>query len=237
MKGETQEQIVKRIVSFFEILVTKGVSEGIIRQLLLHPDCKTDIDFKSALKAILDLRVEDMLQINGFAKRKATATWTSIQNSIKEVNLAKLQYATGLFNGLGSKKLELLKHFDSKPSVEEVMSIDGFAEKSAQVFVQNCDNFYNFIGDLPITTKQEKTIQTTVEEQDLEGVSFCFTGIRLPEIEEEIVSRGGSIASGVSKKTNYLVTKTKGSGSSKEMEAMQFGTKVLDVEELYSLLK
>lgn len=232
VKSETEEQIIQKVVSFFEILEAKGISEGIIKQLLEHTasNWKT---FKGALSTILNMKVEDMLQIYRFGQRKSAATFQSIQNSVQNVSLAKLQHATGIFSGLGSKKLELLKGFDYKPSVDEVVAIDGFAKKTAQVFVDNWDNFYNFISDLPITIKQETiAVNKDIAEQDLSGKSFCFTGFRLPEVEEQIVNRGGSIASGVSKKTTYLITKSKGSGSSKESKAEQLGVKVMDIQEL-----
>ena len=232
VKSETEEQIIQKVVSFFEILEAKGISEGIIKQLLEHTAANWKT-FKGALSTILNMKVEDMLQIYRFGQRKSAATFQSIQSSVQNVSLAKLQHATGIFSGLGSKKLELLKGFDYKPSVDEVVAIDGFAKKTAQVFVDNWDNFYNFISDLPITIKQETiAVNKDIAEQDLSGKSFCFTGVRLPEVEEQIVNRGGSIASGVSKKTTYLITKSKGSGSSKESKAEQLGVKVMDIQEL-----
>ena len=235
LKTETEEQVIQKVVSFFEILEAKGISEGILKQILEHNNGKWKT-FKEAIDTILKMKPEDMLSIYRFGNRKSTATFNAIQNAVSEVSLAKLQHASGVFMGLGSKKLELLKHFDSKPTVEEVMEIDGFAEKSAKVFVDNWDRFYNFISDLSITIKQEINDKVSEKSLDLIGISFCFTGVRLTEVEKEIVSRGGSLASGVSKKTTYLVTKSKGSGSSKETKAVEFGVKVMDVEELYLFL-
>ncbi|MGK0291067.1 MAG: NAD-dependent DNA ligase, partial [bacterium] len=41
----------------------------------------------------------------------------------------------------------------------------------------------------------------------------------------------------VSKRTTHLITKTKGSGSSKEKKAIGFGISVLEVDELEALLQ
>jgi hypothetical protein len=41
------------------------------------------------------------------------------------VSLSKLQHATGIFMGLGSKKLILLEEFTTKPTFDEVMNIEG----------------------------------------------------------------------------------------------------------------
>ena len=235
--GETTEQIVKKIVSFFQILEADGISEGTIKQLITHPNVKMD-DFKTALKSIFDLKVEDMCQIYRFGNKKASAVYSSMRKCCTNVELPKIQHATGVFENLGSRKLELVKHFQRRPSVEEVMEIDGFAEKSANIYVKNWVKFYNFINALPITlsSESEKKVEEEKSGDDLDGLSFCFTGIRVPEIEKKIQSRGGKIASGVTKNTNYLIMKSKGSGSSKEQKAMQLGIQIFDVEELEKFL-
>lgn len=233
---ETDDQIVKRIVSFFQILETKGVSEGIIRQLLQHPSVKYT-NFKTALKAIFDLSIADIKEIYRFGEKKANNTWNAIRESCESVDVAKLQHATGVFENLGSRKLALLKHFQRKPSVEEVMQIDGFAEKSASIYVNNWLKFYNFISELPITISYETEEQEddTVS-NDLDGLSFCFTGIRMPEAEAEIKSRGGNIASGVTKTTTHLVCKDPSAGSSKLQKARTQGVSIITVLELEKML-
>lgn len=233
---QTNDQIIKKIVSFFQILETKGVSEGVIKQLLTCDKVKYD-NFQTALKSILELEVEDMLSIYRFGKKKAQLVYNSIKASTKNVPIAKLQHATGVFDNLGSKKLELLKHFTYRPSVEEVMEIEGFAEKSAKVYVKNWIEFYNFIDDLPITIKEESIEEPDEVETDLNGLSFCFTGVRLPEVEENIISRGGKIASGVTKNTTHLVCIDKGSSSSKMKKAIDLGLEIFDVEQLQKFLK
>ncbi len=139
-----------------------------------------------------------------------------------------------MFPGLGKLKLVKLEHFDKKPTIEEVMMIDGFAETSAKVYVDNYDNFFNFIKNLPVTVdKKKESIPTS---NDLLGKQFVFTGIRLPDIEEVIKSKGGKIGSSVSKNTTYLVMKIKGTGSSKEVKAIDLGVTILTVDELMNMI-
>jgi DNA ligase (NAD+) len=234
LKAENREQVIQKVVSFFEILETKGFSEGVICQILDHYDYKWT-SFKEALQLILTATKQDLLQIYRFGDKKATTVVNAVTKAVKDCPLEKIQHATGLFIGLGSKKLELLKGFDYKPSVEEVCQVPGFAEKSAQVFVDNWDNFYNFIDGLPITIKKEVEEKVIVSD-DFSEYSFCFTGVRLPEAEEKIKSRGGKIASGVTKTTTHLVTKSKDSGSSKEKKAQELGIKIIDTQELEAIL-
>lgn len=219
---ETDDQRLKKIIAFFDILESDNVSEGVVTQLW-------NAGYRS-IKEILNLTISDLQKIDRFGKRKSQIVYESIQKSINDVSLSKLQHATGIFNGLGSKKLILLENFKEKPSIEEIMSIDGFAETSAKVYVDNWDKFFDFIKDMPIKIKERKESKSIGN--DLEGKQFVFTGIRRSDIEQIIESRGGKIGSSVSKNTTYLIMKEKGSGSSKERKAIDLGIEVITVDDL-----
>jgi NAD-dependent DNA ligase len=223
---ETDDQKIRQNIAFFEILEADNVSEGIITQLW-------DAGYKT-IEDILNVTTTQLESIDRFGKRKAQIVYNSIQKSVTDVQLSKLQHATGLFRGLGSKKLALLEHFTTKPTIDKVMEIEGFAEISAKVFVDNYDNFFTFVGNLPITIA--KKIESVKVGTDLDGKSFVFTGVRRKDLEEVIESRGGKVAGSVSKTTTYLVMKAKGSGSSKETKAVSLGVVILTVEELENLL-
>jgi DNA ligase (NAD+) len=136
---------------------------------------------------------------------------------------------------LGSKKLALLEGFKTKPTLAEVMAIEGFAEKSAQSYLDGYDKFNEFVKGLPITISEKKAIEKSSNE--LEGKSFCFTGVRCKDLEPIIESKGGKIASGVSKNLTYLVAKDPTSGSSKLVKAEELGVILLSVQDLENMLK
>ena len=223
---ETEDQKLKKIVAFFEILEADNVSEGVITQLW-------EAGYKT-IKDILNLKKENLEKIDRFGKRKAEIVYNSIQKSVNGIQLSKLQHATGIFRGLGSKKLVLLEDFKTKPTVDQVMSIEGFAELSAQSYIESYDTFFDFIKDLPV--KIVEKVEAAKVGTDLEGKSFVFTGVRRPDLESDIESRGGKIGSGVSKTTTHLVMKAIGSGSSKEKKAIELGVEVITVEQLEKLL-
>lgn len=222
---ETDEQKLKKIVAFFEILEADNVSEGVITQLW-------DAGYKT-IKDILNLTTSDLEKIDRFGKRKAQIVFNSIKKSVTGVQLSKLQHATGIFKGLGSKKLALLE-FTTKPTLEQVMSIEGFAEISAKSYIDSYDEYFDFVKDLPITI--EEKVKVVAVGNDLDGKQFVFTGVRRPDLESVIESRGGKIGSGVSKNTTHLVMKAVGSGSSKEKKAIELGVEVITVEQLEKLL-
>ena len=224
---ETDDQKLKKIVAFFEILEADNVSEGVITQLW-------EAGYKT-IKDVLTLTTSDLEKIDRFGKRKAQIVYNSIQKSVSNVQLSKLQHATGIFKGLGSKKLVLLEDFTTKPTVDQVMSIEGFAEVSAKSYIDSYDTFFDFIKDLPVTIVEK--VEAVKVGTDLEGKSFVFTGVRRPDLESDIESRGGKIASGVSKTTTHLVMKAIGSGSSKEKKAIDLGVEVITVEQLEKMLK
>ena len=224
---ETDDQKLKKNIAFFEILEADNVGEGVITQLW-------EAGFKT-IDQILNLTTNDLESIDRFGKRKAKIVYDSIKKSVKDVQLSKLQHATGIFPGLGSKKLALLEHFVEKPTIEQVMEIEGFAEISAKTYVDNYDNFRTFVAQLPVTIAEKVEVVATGD--DLVGKQFVFTGVRRKDLEEVIVSRGGVIGGSVSKNTTHLVMKVKGSGSSKETKAISLGVEIMTVEELEDLLK
>ena len=224
---ETDEQRLKKIVAFFEILEADNVGEGIIT-LLYNNGYKK-------IEDILNLSQSDLEKIDRFGKRKAQIVWNSVRKATANVSLSKLQHATGIFKGLGSKKLILLEQFTTKPSVDQILEIEGFAEISAQSYIDGYDKFFEFVSGLPITI-QEK-IESVKVSNDLDGMTFVFTGVRRADLESVIESRGGKIGGSVSKNTTHLVMKAVGSGSSKEKKAIELGVEVITVEQLETLLK
>ena len=76
----------------------------------------------------------------------------------------------------------------------------------------------------------------------LEGKTFCITGklLHFPNrdaLVAEIEARGGKVVSGVSAKTDYLITNDKSSGSSKNQKAAKFGTRILSEEDFLALCR
>jgi len=223
---ETDEQKLKQIVAFFEILEADNVGEGVITQLW-------DAGYQT-IEAVLNATKKDLESIDRFGKRKAAIVFDSIRKATTNVELSKLQHATGFFKGLGSKKLALLE-FDEKPTLQQVMSIEGFAEISAKSYLDSYDKFFTFVKGLPVTIAEK--VEAVQVGDDLANTSFVFTGVRRADLEEVIESRGGKIGSSVSKTTTHLVMKAKGSGSSKETKAISLGVTILTVAELEDMLK
>ena len=224
---ETDEQKIKKNIAFFEILESDQLGTGVITQLW-------DAGYKT-IKDILNLTTSDLEKIDRFGKRKAQIVFDSIQKSVTDVQLSKLQHATGIFKGLGSKKLVLLEDFKTKPTVYQVMKIEGFAEISAKTYVDSYDEFFNFVKDLPITISEKVEVVKTGN--DLDGMVVVYTGIRDKNSEDVIINRSGKVSSSVSKNTTHLICKDPNSGSSKLEKAKSLGVKIMTLDDLNDLLK
>ena len=62
------------------------------------------------------------------------------------------------------------------------------------------------------------------------GMSVCFSGIRDNGVEEKIIQAGGTVVSGVSKKTTHLVVKDVNAVSGKITKAKDLGITIMDIE-------
>jgi DNA ligase (NAD+) len=233
---ETDEQKFKQLVSFFEILETDNFGEGVIKQLW-------DNGYKT-VKDILSLSQSDLEKIDRFGKRKSQIVLNSIKKATSNVSLSKLQHATGLFKNMGSKKLALLEHFTTRPTIDEVLTrptidevlkIEGIGEVLAKEYVEKYEAFFEFIKELPITIEESK--ESLITSDELSGKVFTFTGVRRPDLVKIIESKGGREGSSVSKNTTYLVCADKNSVSSKMKKAMELGVKIIDTEDLENILK
>ena len=217
----------QRIIAFFEILEIDGVSDGLCE---IFYDAGHD-----SVEKILNMSKSDMLKLEGFADRKAEKTFDAIHSKLKNVSLSKLQHASMCFSGLGSKKLELLEDFNENVRLEDIVKIEGFSDISAKIYLDGIVKFKDFIKNLPIEIK--KTEKIVAKSNDLQGQVYVFTGVRNKEFESIIQERGGKIASGVSKNVTVLVMKEKGSGTEKEKKAMDFGIRIVTIEELEKELR
>ncbi len=223
---ETDEQKIKKLVAFFSILNIENLSQATI-ELIYNSGYKT-------IKDILNMSLSDFENLDRFGKTKATKLFNEIKNKTKDIPLPVLMHSTSIFRQLGKKKLILLEHFETKPTIEQIMEIEGFSEILANNYLDGYDKFYEFIKDLPITYTKTKKVEAV--SNDLEGKSFCYTGIRDKHSEEILISRGAKIVSGVSSKTTHLVVKEHGSGSSKETKALELGITIMTLEELVKML-
>lgn len=117
--------------------------------------------------------------------------------------------------------------------------LDGFGDVMSsainQYVADNEDRIRPLLDVLHIAPEQPRAAG------GLEGKTFCITGklLHYPNrdaLVADIEKNGGKVVSGVSAKTDYLITNDKSSGSSKNQKAAKFGTKIISEDEFLALI-
>ena len=125
----------------------------------------------------------------------------------------------------------------SDVSFVTLSGVPGFGATKALAFRKGFDAKKEIMMDLlaagvTIKAQEAKAASGT----RLKGVSVCFTGVRDSALEDAIRAEGGEIKSGVSKGLTILVCKDPGSTSAKSQKALELGTKVLSLSEMWALV-
>jgi DNA ligase (NAD+) len=200
------EMCVKLIDHFFTKLGIKQVGEKRVEKIY-----KTGYD---SLLKIIAASQKDLMEVPGFGSRLATLIHTNIHNGLKNLSLPLVLGSSGVFGfGLGRKKittlmddfpdiLDVYKTMSSSELLARVLQVEGFATKTAQKIVDNVNWADKFITALKHFATFKKKV---VVGDSLKGVKAVFTGGKDKNLEEQIVVRGGKVATSVSKNTTVVI--------------------------------
>lgn len=218
----------KNITGFFKGLNVDGLGSGNVKKIMKSG--------KDSVEDIIKMNVSDFLLVDGFKQKMADKVYNSIQTKVKEASLSKLMAVSNLFGrGMGERRIEaLLSEYPdilvSKDSddvkVKKVMSVPGFAKKTAQLFVSHIKEFIEFMEKIGYYDKM-KVVDDDVDKKDkthpLYGKTILLTGFRNKELERNIKAKGGKIGSSVSKKTFIVLVKDLDEDTGKAMKAKELG--------------
>lgn len=159
-----------------------------------------------------------------------------VETALSNASLLTLMVSSGAFGmGFGHRKLKLAldaypKLIEMQPStISELEPPHGLSRTSMKLIATGIKEFNKLMKklgkhvELDLVHRKPKAISAK-----LAGVSVVFTGFRDAELEQQIVSNGGTIASSVKKGVTYLVMKRLDSGSSKAQAARTLGVKTLE---------
>lgn len=225
---------------FFAELKCKDVGDKTIAQLSNY--------YGGDLARILKCTIEEVLTLPGFQIAKATNTVTSIQACLKNVTLVKAMYASSVFGeSLGPSRLQDI--VDSFPDVfqwqvtdnvkhllvEKLQNIRGLKTLATQ-FVDQLTAFQEWVRKHPMIEIVE--LMPNYQQQAKQHISLynlpnfvVFTGFTNPEWQKKIEMNGGKVQSSVSAKTEIVVTKVLGSGTSKELAAKKMNIRIMTLSE------
>jgi DNA ligase (NAD+) len=121
------------------------------------------------------------------------------------------------------------------PTESDLLKIDGIASITANQFIDGLPEFFEFMKDIGIDCNKTNVVSKPVVESSsakstLKDLIVVFTGIRDKELEAEIESRGGKVASAVSGKTKVVVAKDPSEETGKVKAAKELGIPVITIE-------
>jgi len=204
------------------------------------------------IKKIVNITKTDLLKIDGFKEKTATNIINAL-SEIKNIDCLVLMDASNIMGrGFGYKKIKLItdtypsillhdkknRKITSELTISNLMDVDGIAEISAKLFLANLPKFYDFYDNLGLKCKGTDSLvspgaavniekQPIIQNKNILGKSFVFTGFRDKDLETYITRMGGFIKTAVSKNTDYLVVADLNDNSGKVEKAKVLGIPII----------
>jgi DNA ligase (NAD+) len=205
-----------------------------------------DLISAKLVKTIPDLyrlSAAELMTIDKVKDKLSNKLIESIQKT-KEVDLIVFLSALGITGGAYNKCEKVVRAgFDNiekikSLSLEQLMNIESFAEKSATEFLNSLNEKKDMIAEL--IDLGFKFSAPITRETKISGKKICITGAlseKRPVIEDRIRECGGIVVSSVSKNTDILVTNETDPNSSKFKKALELKIKIITEDELATLMK
>ena len=234
---EDNEISIKQTISFFSNLNIKFVGDSVVRKLY-------DTGFNSIFK-IIGASIEQISCIEGLGNKSAERIKSNIQTRFETATLSEILGASGMFGfGISGKKveklmksipnlLELPKTMNTNELVNRVKEVEGFSTKTASNVVANLQKANEFVSELNrvLPREHEDRKQTEVESK-INNCKIVCTGFRDNEFERELMLRGATVSTSVSKNTDIVIVKDLNEKpTTKLTKAIQLGIKVVQKDE------
>jgi DNA ligase (NAD+) len=198
-----------------------------------------DMGLVESIPDLYTLKVEELLKLPSTKEKMAQKLYDNIQKT-KDIPLAMFLNGLGI-EGTGQTTWEkLIEVFPSLESiletkVDDLVAIDGFAEKSSEQIVKGLQRSKMLIKKL-LSVGVTPALPKVNKSGPLAGMILVITGaLTRPrkDVEDMIKAAGGRTGSSVSKTTSVLVTNETDSNSSKMLKAKSLGVEIWSEAKLY----
>ena len=220
-----------------------GLSEAILEVLISRGWVK---DFKDIYRLFCYER--DWERLDGFGEKSVTKILDAIEKS-RNVSLANFICALSI-DGVGkSASKTIADAFDGDfkafykafKNHYDWAELEDIGDKTASNIAKYLTENEAEIVDLASEMKFVMPTKVEIKENPFSGKNICCTGklehFTRDSINAKIIELGAKVASGVSAKTDYLITNTPNSGSSKNVNAKKFGTKIITEDEFLEMMR
>lgn len=245
--------LLKKLSAFVskQALNIDGLSERTLEKLIDLGYVKSYMDIFTEIEA----HKNDIASLSGFGEKSVQGILDAI-NTAKTTTLDKVFTAFNI-DGVGKQiAVELAKYFNNsaenvlntniKDNVTEynnlynnLSKIDGFGDTLCTTICDwfNSSEYDDLCEVLKLMTIKETTKKTTT----LSGMNFVITGKlnqfkKRDDLVKTITDNGGTVQSGVTQKTTYLINNDVNSTSGKNKTAKELGIKIIGEEDFMKLL-
>lgn len=229
-------QVKESILNFIDKIGIDDLSSKRLDEMMKN-------DLVHSIQDLYKLNKDGLMALDKVKDKLATKLMTSIEKS-KTVDITTFLSALGIQGGAynkcervvvaGYNTIEKLNNL----SIEDLMEVEGFAEKSATEFLNSYREKQELVQDLVRLGFSFEEIEH--KETEFLKKRICITGSlsrKRSEIEKEIREIGGIVASSVSKSTDYLLTNDQTPSSSKFKKAIELEIPVISEEEFFEKIK
>lgn len=252
---DTIDQQIKELTFFFKKLDIKNVDESTVRKFI-----EAGIN---SIPDILDLKKDDLINVEGFKDKMVTKIFSNISERIKTLTIYDLMIASNVFgHGIGHRKIKkiiddypdiikLYRDYSNEDITNMIKALEGFDTKTAEYFVDGLDRFITLFNHLKpdMRKKLRISIQIHIHDNDIKDddilddgpfkdKTFVFSGFRNKSWEQIIESGQGKIGTSISSKVYMLVTTQddidKGTNS-KIIKATELKITIISKEEFQTL--
>lgn len=230
-----EARVIESIIHFAskKALNIEGLGEKIVVQLFEN-------SFVKNIKDIYDLKVEQLLTLDGWKQKRANNLIYAIQNTIG-VELWRFINALGIEHiGEGASK-KLAQNFGIgvfELELSTILSLDGFGEEMAYSLVEFNHANKILIAELLRIIQPKVELLKVDSNNPFFNKSIVLTGT-LSQPRDEMIkileSKGAKIASSVSKNTDFVICGEK--AGSKLEKAKSLGVQTFNEQEFLALIK
>jgi len=201
---------------------------------------------------IFDITEQQILSLDGFAKKSAKNIYENIQNA-KTTEFNRFIYSAGI--PLVGKKVskDIAKRYNSYENLKklymsgrtaliELNSIDGIGSEILNSFAEKfylLDILNRYVTPIPMVDNSNNNVNS---DNKLTGKIFVVTGSfnsykPRTKLEELIVSFGGTVTGSVSKNTSYLINNDFASTSGKNKKAHELNIPIITEEQFEQMIR
>ena len=196
---------------------------------------------------LYDLKIEQLLPLERMAQKSAENIVNGVEKS-KEISFEKVLYAIGIrFVGENGAK-KLAKHYKNinalqSATLEELVAVDDFGEKTAQSvieFFQNQENItiINKLKSVGVQFELNEKLNLNATNK-FEGKIFVVSGVfekfSRDDLKKSIEDNGGKNGSSISSKSDFLIA-GENMGPSKLEKANKLGIKIITEDDFLEML-